>query len=78
MTVDAKVEEYLKVLLNGISQQLMQVDDYIKNTEEQLKAASASRVEMQSKATELEEMLGIESEDEGTESEDEDTEGEEE
>ena len=74
MTVDAKIGEYLKVMLNGVSQQLMQVNDYIKNTEEQLEHARASKEDMQNKAAELEDMLGIESEDENTESEDENTE----
>ena len=60
MTVDTKVEEYLKVMLNGYTQSIQQVNDYIANTETQLKGAADQKVEMLEKIAELEGILGIE------------------
>jgi len=63
MTVDIKVEEFLKVMLNGYSQNMQQVNDYIANTEQQLKGANDQKAEMQEKIAELEGILGIEADD---------------
>ena len=60
MTVDTKVEEYLKVMLNGYSQSMQQVNEYIANTENQLKGALEQKNEMFAKIAELEDILGIE------------------
>jgi|3_EtaG_2_1085321.scaffolds.fasta_scaffold302280_1 hypothetical protein len=62
MTVDTKVEEYLKVMLNGYTQSIQQVNDYISNTENQLKGALSQKEEMLDKIAELEGILGIEEE----------------
>ena len=68
MTVDTKVEEYLKVMLNGYTQSMQQVNDYIANTETQLKGALGQKDEMLEKIAELEGILGIEEEEDSAES----------
>ena len=76
MTVDTNVAEYLKVMLNGYTQSMQQVNDYIANTETQINGAKEQKSEMMAKIAELEEILGIE-EDEDTDSVDETTSDEE-
>ena len=76
MTVDKNVAEYLKVMLNGYTQSIQQVNEYIANTEAQLKGAKEQKKEMQEKIAELEEILGVE-EEEDTDSVDETTSDEE-
>ena len=66
MTVDTTVAEYLKVMLNGYTQSIQQVNDYIANTETQLKGATEQKEEMLAKIAELEAILGIEEEEEAT------------
>ena len=68
MTVDTKVAEYLKVMLNGYTQSIQQVNDYIANTESQLKGASDQKEEILEKIAELEGILGVEEEEEAAES----------
>ena len=67
MTLDSRVEDILKVMLNGYTQNVMQVTDYISNTEQQLDGAKTQKKEMEEKVAELEELLGIEEESEETE-----------
>lgn len=69
MTVDTTVAEYLKVMLNGYTQSIQQVNDYIANTETQLKGATEQKEEMLAKIADLEGILGIEEEDEAADDE---------
>jgi len=69
MTIDVKAEEFLKTMLNGYTQNVMQVTDYISNTEQQLEGAKTQKVEMEEKIAELEEILGIEEDEQETEEE---------
>ena len=60
MTVDKNVAEYLKVMLNGYTQSIQQVNEYIANTETQLKGAKEQKKEMLEKIADLEGILGVE------------------
>ena len=60
MTLDSKAEDFLKTMLNGYTQNHLQVSDYITNTEQQLEGAVTQKAEMEEKIAELEELLGIE------------------
>tara|TARA_R110002020_G_scaffold234986_2_gene447149 strand:- start:7059 stop:7271 length:213 start_codon:yes stop_codon:yes gene_type:complete len=70
MTLDSRADEFLKTMLNGYTQNHMQVTDYITNTEQQLEGAKAQKVEMEEKMAELEDLLGIEESESSEEDED--------
>ena len=67
--MDAKAEEFLKTMLTGYTQNVMQVTDYIANTEQQLEGAKAQKADMEEKVAELEELLGIEEDEQDLEEE---------
>ncbi len=67
--MEAKAEEFLKTMLTGYTQNVMQVTDYIANTEQQLEGAKAQKADMEEKVAELEELLGIEEDEQDLEEE---------
>ena len=64
MSNEIKGEEFLRTMLNGYTQNMMQLDEYLANTEGQLEQAKEQKADMLEKIAELEEILGVEEEEE--------------
>ena len=65
--MNEKTEKYMAIMLEGYERSLEGVSDYVRNTSQQLEAATAQRDEIVANIAELKDMLGIADEPEGEE-----------
>jgi selenocysteine lyase/cysteine desulfurase len=57
--MDKKIEGHLAMLLEGYESNLKNVREFIKQTEDQVKGARDSQLEMEEKCADLRELLGL-------------------
>ena len=65
------VKKYLSILLEGATSNLMQMDEYIANTQSQLEEITSKRAEITNDIKELEDLIGDPAADEEAEASDE-------